>query len=309
MPERPIASVLGLRMLGGSLALALQQSGRFQSVIGWDPDFDVARQAQKLNLAQRYTRTAPDAVRQAAIVFLAVTPVQLRETLVAIAPHLQAGAVVCSLDEAHEPANAQAEELLPGSVSFISAHPSLWATLHDQKAPATSIFQQGVLCLSPLTSAHPHAVASVTDLAEALGMTTYFASAREHDAFISGVGRLPSVLAAALVRVVSAQRSWRELSRLAGGEFRQATACLDADPTAQQEALSGSRDHLVRWLDAMLAELSRLRDALRDAQEPVDFYAGASEARQRWLRDRSVPPHVADLPAAQQPAPRRRFWS
>jgi Prephenate dehydrogenase len=97
--------------------------------VAWDPDFDLARQGQKAGVADRFTGSAPEAVRQAGAVFLALPPETLRDALVAVSPHLSAGAVVCALDEGQERATALAAEVLPGNVSFVAAHPILWERL------------------------------------------------------------------------------------------------------------------------------------------------------------------------------------
>jgi len=163
-----------------------------------------------------------------------------------------------------------------------------------------------VLCLAPSLSAHPDAVAYLTALAETLEMEPFFVDAREHDAFASGIVRLPSVLAAAYVRVTGRASSWRELGRIAGGEYHQIGALTDLDADAGQAALAATREPLVRWLDEMIAELTALRDGLQDGQEPAGFYASAGETWRAWLVSRRQPPELADLPKP-PPPPKRRF--
>jgi prephenate dehydrogenase len=306
--ERPVAAVLGLDTVGGSLALALRRGGQVGAVAGWDPDFDVARQARRLGVADRYATTAPDVVRHAAAVFLATGRLQVPETLTAIAPHLTPGAVVCSFLETQEAAGRMAAQSLPANVSFVSGHPILAETIAPDMVPSAQLFQQGLFCVAPLPSAHPDAVAYVAHVAEALGMEPFFLDAREHDAFFGGIGRLPAVLAAALMRVVAREPSWRELGRVAGGQFRHATALVEADPAAQQAGLAADREHLVRWLGTMVDELAALRDALQDGREPADFFASALEARRKWQQERRVPAAAAELPAVREAAPRRRLW-
>ena len=120
--------------------------------------------------------------------------------------------------------------------------------------------------------------------------------AREHDAFAAGVGRLPSVLGAAFLRVAAREGSWRELGRIAGGEFRQLGTLVDFDPAEGQQGLAATREHLVRWLDALMGELQALRDGLQDGQEPEDYYAVARVAWREWLQKRQLPPEAAELP-------------
>jgi prephenate dehydrogenase len=304
--ERATVAVLGLGALGAPLALTLKQSGRFAQVVAWDADFDSARAGQRAAVADRFAGTAAEAVRQVAAVFLAVPHEALRDVLVATGPHLSPGTVVCALDESQERASAVAAELLPASVSFVAAHPVLWERPPAGAAPAEASFRGSVLCLAPAISAHPDAVAYLSSLAETLGMEPFFVDAREHDAFASGILRLPSVLAAAYVRVTGKAGSWRELGRIAGAEYRQIGALVDGDPAGGQGAMASTREHLVRWLDEMVAELSALRDGLQDGREPADFYASAGEIWRAWLVRRQQPPELADLPQP-PPVPKRRF--
>src|SRR5262245_24078564 len=193
MPDRPVAAVLGLGVLGGSLALALRRTGRYGTITAWDPDFDTAREAQKASVADRYTKSVPEAVQRAAVVFVAVSAAHLRDVLTAAGAHLAVGAVVCSLGGAHEEVAAVANEALPGNVSFVSTNPVLWEEIGQETAPSPAIFQKGILSLTPAETAHPDSVAYVMDLAGALEMEPYFVGAREHDAFFTGIGRLPAV--------------------------------------------------------------------------------------------------------------------
>jgi prephenate dehydrogenase len=303
---RATATVLGLGSIGATFAQALKGTGRYAQVVAWDPDFDLARQGQKGGVADRFTRSAPEAVRQAAVVFLALPPDKLRETLVAISPHLGAGVVVCTLDEGQERATALAAEVLPGNVSFVAAHPILWERLTPDGPRGADVLVQGVLSIAPSPTAHPDAVAYLTSLAETLQMGPYFVDAREHDAFAAGVGRLPSVLGAAFVRVAAREGSWRELGRIAGGEFRHLGTLVDFDPAEGQQGLAATREHLVRWLDALMGELQALRDDLQDGREPEDYYAVARVAWREWLQKRQLPPEAAELPPP-PPVTRRRF--
>jgi prephenate dehydrogenase len=300
MGDRPVAAVLGLAASGpgGTLAAALRSSGLFESVVAWDPGFDTARGAQKRGVADRYVNSAADAARMAAIVFLALRGEAFTEALTAIGPNLKPGAVACNVYEAHETAAAVAARLLPGNVSFLSADPVAWEDADG--------FRQGVLCISPLPSAHADAVGFVAQVGEKLGMEPFFVDAREHDALAAGLQTFPDLLAAVQLHVATAQPSWREMSRLAGKPFRVATAPVDGDSAAGQAALASGRDHLVRWLDQVIAELTSLREGLQDGREPADYFEKAALARARWLAERQLPGGAAELPRT-EPLPKRRF--
>ncbi len=312
--ERPTAAVLGLGAIGGSLALALRQTQSFGTVIGWDPDFDAARAAQRHKVADRFVNACPDAARQSAIVFVALRGEAFVETLTVIGPHLRPGAVACSLLEPHESAHTAATRALPGNVSFLAVDAVSWngdgpgaagTGRTVAGAPSADLFRNGVWCVSPSPAAHADAVAYVIQIGERMGMQAFFAGPREHDGLAAGLQQLPGVLAAALLHVATRQPSWRELSRLAGAEFREATTPVEAGEVERQAALSGNREHLVRWLEQLEAELTRLRGTLADGRDADDYFVTASAARAKWLAERNLPPGTTELPRAE--APRRRF--
>jgi prephenate dehydrogenase len=292
-----VAAVLGLGETGGAIASALRGSELFASVVGWDPDFDAARAAQRRNVADRFAGSAAEAARQAAVVFIALRGEAFVETLTAIGPNLKAGAVACSLLEAHEVANAVAARTLPASVSFLNADPIRW------EPPD---LRRGMWCVSSTPSAHADAVGFIAQVGERLEMEPLFLDAREHDALSAGTRLMPAVLATALLRVATAQASWREMSRLAGSELRVATAPLEGGAADLQEQLSGAREHAVRWLDLLVEELTRLREGLQDGQEATDYFQVAEEARAKWLHQREIPAQAADLPRIETQE-RRRF--
>lgn len=304
MAERPVVAVLGLGEIGTSLARGLRTTGRYSSVVGWDPSFDVARAAQKDAVADRFASHASDAVEAAALVFLALSGSDLQQALADSAVGLQAGAIVCSVVEVQETALTLMQRLLPQHVSVVCADPIPWATTSDDERSGTQVFQGGVWCIASAPSAHADAVGFVAQIGEELGMAPFFLDAREHDSFVTGVQILPSVLSASLVRTVTSQTSWREMSRLAGASFRTMTSPGLIDQSHQQE-LASAREHLIRWIDLVMVELTGLRAGLEDGREPSDFYESAWQARAKWLREREVPPQAREAHLVD--TPRRRF--
>jgi prephenate dehydrogenase len=304
MAEKPVVAVLGLGAAGASLTLGLRGSGTFGSVLGWDPDFDVARAAQRQSAADRFVNNAAEAARLSAAVFLALRGEAFTETMTAIGPNLKPGAVVCSMAEAQEAAAQVAARTLPGNVSFVSADPIAWNS--PGEAPSGDRFRKGILSIAPLATAHEDAVGFVTQVAETLGMEPFFLDAREHDALAAGLQLLPALVAAGLMRVASQQASWREMSRLAGAAFRNATAPVAEGLEERQASVAASREHLVRWLDLLVADMSALRDELNDGREPEGYFEKPAEARAKWLADRQLPSLALELPEVERPK-RRRF--
>lgn len=334
MAEQPAAAVLGLRQTGAMLATGLRRTGLFTSVAGWDPDVDVVRGARKEGIADRVAGNAPQAVRDVTIVFIALRGDVFAETLAGIAPHVRPGAIVCSAGAAHEIAAEHASRLLPQNVSFVAVDPIWWVTPSPEPgapraaetasasspgagrtrtgggAPAAAgdppSARNGAWCLSPSPAARGDAIAFVAHAGERLGLEPFFLDAREHDALVTATELLPPLIIATLMRVVTRQSSWREMSRLAGATLHDATALFAHEPAELQAALAEHRVHLVRWIDALTAELDALRATLADGREPADFVESAAVARAKWLAEREVPPDVVDLPPSAD-LPRRRF--
>lgn len=308
-------AILGLGRVGGSIGLRLK--GRDDvAVTGFDLDDAVAKEAQNLGVVKRAHWNLTAAVQGADLVVVALPLDRQRETYQAIGPMLREGAVVASAAPLLGPPLAWAAEALaasPGAKAsepagpshFVAGHAVLSPTrLHGDdaglSAASADLFEGGLWAMAPAPDCAPEALKLVADLARLLGATPYFADPAEHDGLAAAAEGLPALLALALLQAATASPGWTETRKLTDRAFATATAAL---VEAEASALRLNRENVTRYLDAALAELTRLREVLAsdNAAALSEAVSSAADRRALWLSERrrgewETPERPANIP-------------
>jgi len=277
-------TIIGLDTIGMSLGLALRKSEPPITVVGVDRDGAAARRAQQLGAVERTELWAGNACKNSSLVILTEPISRLRDMLEAIANSLPQGCVVTCTSPLMIPVLAWAEQLLPEGVSFVAGHPILNPT-KPATEPSAELFRQTQFCIVPSARATSAAMDLVSGLAATIGARPFFVDAAEHDGLITAVESLSSVLGTLLMSAATEASSWRDMRRLAGPSFAQATATAETDPAEVTAAMRANRENLARWLETFRAKLSDARDALaaEDDKPLTKLLADAREAREQWL--------------------------
>jgi prephenate dehydrogenase len=286
--------IVGLGLIGGSIGLALRRwaeerkvDGRKPlEVVGFDPNLDQQRAAERLGAVDRGAWDLAKAAREADVVVLATPVAAMREVMQDLAPLLPPGAVVTDTASTKAQVLAWANEILPRTVSFVGGHPMAGKTQSIEGADA-DLFAGATWCIAPSVTAAEDAVRTVLGLVAAAGAEPFFIDPEEHDAYVAGVSHLPFVLSAALMNAVARDASWRDMKALTAGGFRDTTRLAAGSPAMHRDILLTNRDAVTRWIDAVIATLEEMRHNLRldddAAAAAIDaYFTDAREARALW---------------------------
>ena len=301
MPDKLQVSIIGLGLIGASAGLALRRHADRVTVVGHDPNPSIAGAAKKAGAVDRTEWNLINAISGADRVLLALPLDQVRDTLKAAAQDFKPGCVIMDTADVKVPANAAAAELLPKGVHFVGGHPILIPINMDPGKATADLFDSKLFCLTPDAGTDSAAVHLAADLVEALGAKPFFLDPVEHDGMAAAVSQLPQLLAAALMDVASRSPSWQDMRKLAGGQFYSSTLITDGNGRSVVAGLTANREHVMLWLDELVARLAEWRQALTDGKEDalavaVDDGLVAGEKWMeanitgRWEEERESPP-------------------
>ena len=295
--SKPRITIVGLGFVGGSIGLALHQAEVDFEVVGHDRERGAANRAKKIGSVDKTDWNLISACEDADLIILAIPVGGIKDTLAAIGPDLKPGCLITDTASIKAPVIEWAEEILPEEVNFVGGDPIVanagtaeGVELSRIDAASADLFAGAVYCLTPAAGAAPEAVRLASDFVYLLGAKPYFLDPLEHDGLMAGVDHLPFVLSAALLSVTTESPSWREMRRLAGGAFENATRFVSADPTTYRDACLVNRENIVRWIDACSEKMGELKETILagDAEELERVFDEAMIARMRWLRDREA---------------------
>ncbi len=255
------AAVIGLGLIGGSLALNLKNKGLCDTVIGVDSSADNARKALSIGLVDAVV-SLEDAVRQADIIAVATPvdtiPVIVTKILNRVSPHqvvMDAGSIkqeLCELIEMH-----------PNRGRFVATHP-MWGTEYSGPEAAQSDAFTGrtvVICEKERSDAD--ALAAVEKIYTALGMPIRYMSAEEqdlHSAYVSHISHITSFALA--LTVLEKEREEEHIFDLAGGGFESTVRLAKSLPQTWAPIFMGNKYNVLDVLREHIHQLQILRRML-----------------------------------------------
>lgn len=256
-------ALVGVGLIGGSLALALKQAKAVREVVGVGRGVSSLDEARRRGVIDVRASSAAAAVRDAELVVLA-TPVGAMPALLgAIAPALDARALVTDVGSTKQSVTQAARAALGNRFpAFVPGHPIAGAETSGVRAASAELFRHRRVVLTPAPETRVDALTKVGAMWAATGAEVMQMPADEHDAILGLTSHLPHVLAYTLVDLVAA-RPGRDPFQFVGGGFRDFTRIAASDPTM--------------WRDICLANPRAVLAALGDYRARLRDLAGAIE--------------------------------
>lgn len=280
--KRPVVTIIGLGVVGGSYAGALSAAGYTVYGVARTPD-TLKKAKQRGMIADGGTDAAPFAAKSDVVV-IALYPGQVAAELRALAPHLRPGTIVTDVAGIKSLIQKEVEEALPEGVEFVFAHPMAGREKRgiDYADPAVLRGANFILVRGANTS--QSAMDEVRKLAEDMGFGRIVeVSAQRHDEIIGFVSQLPHAIAVALV---NSDEESAETEKFIGDSFRDLTRIASINETLWSELFLGNRDNLIRSIDDFTRQLNAIRDALaagdKDALEAL--FKSSTERRNRYVK-------------------------
>ncbi len=257
-------TIVGLGMIGSSLGLALKQLKPAPRIIGHDSQYDAAMRAQKLKAVDKLERNPLDAVAGSDLVVIATPVGTIPQVMQTVAGELAPDCIVTDTGSTKRDIIHRAAELLPPNVAFVGGHPMTGKATGGVDGPSALIFRGATYCLTPVPNTPGHAVDAVASMIQEIGAQPYFLDPVEHDGLVAGISHLPHLVSVSLMRLLSEQPGWREMSVLAAGGFDSMTRLASQNPTMFADIITSNTDNVVRHLDLLLAKLQEMRGILQE---------------------------------------------
>lgn len=261
--------VVGLGLMGASLALALRRAWPEAALLGCDTDPLTVRRALERGIVD-VAGPDLDAVRPAALIVIAVPVPATRGVLGGLRG---SSALVTDVGSTKVEVGTWAAE---AGVDFVGGHPMCGRERSGVDAADPDLYAGATWVL---TRREPRLQA----LVEAVGARPLVLDPDRHDRLVAGVSHAAFVLSAAYMLSVAGSPEWPEAAQLAASGFRDMTRLAAGDPAMETGIVQTNRENLDRALDAFEAALARLRRHVeRGDPRLAELFEEARAARERW---------------------------
>ena len=261
--------------MGSSFAVALKQSRPEIVIVGSDTNSRTLHKALDRGIVE--SASADTSVIDMAEVVVIGAPIRaMREVFVQLTGRTN-GKVVTDMASTK---GAVMEWASTAGIDLVGGHPMCGKEQSGIDSADATMFKDAPWVLS-------RGDPVVEDLIDAVGAHPIVMDAETHDRLVAGVSHAAFLLSVGYVLAVSRRADWPEASRLAAGGFRDMSRLAAGDPELYTGVTRTNRANLIEQLDAVAAELARLRRHLEaDDARLVELFEEAQAVRERWAKGR-----------------------
>ncbi|HWW56454.1 MAG TPA: prephenate/arogenate dehydrogenase family protein [Sphingopyxis sp.] len=277
----PVASgvervtIVGLGLIGSSIARAVKERLPQAMVTGHDADADVRATARELGFCDAIIDSAAAAVADAELVILAVPVGRMADAAAAIAPGLKADAIISDVGSSKAGVADALAKALPGHV-VIPAHPVAGTENSGPAAGFATLFEGRWCIVTPGAGAPAEAVALLSGFWQALGAKVETMDAAHHDMVLALTSHLPHLIAYTIVGTASEleEVTESEVIKYSAGGFRDFTRIAASDPVMWRDVFLANRDAVLATLQRFNEDLTVLQQAIRrgDGDKLEDWF-------------------------------------
>lgn len=279
--------VIGVGLIGGSLARALRRAGACGEIIGCARRRDDLEHALRLGVIDHYSTEPAAAVRDSDMVVVAV-PVSANEAVLRdIAGDIHPRAVVTDVGSVKGQVVRDACAVLGERLCrFVPGHPIAGTERSGVDASFAELFEHHRVVLTPLAETDLDALARVRRMWQATGAEVEELAVGLHDELLAATSHVPHLLAYALMNTLGRVDASLSLLRFAGGGLRDVTRIAGSSPALWRDILSANRDPVLRVTGEFRDALGKIEAAiLADSGAALlDQLTRAHEVREHYSR-------------------------
>ncbi len=265
-------AIIGVGLLGGSLALACRERGLARHIVGYGRDRNNLETAVRRNVIDAYAEDLNSAVKGADLIVLC-TPVGSFETLTRMMiSSVKPGAIVTDVGSVKSSVTRDLQPLIPGAVHFVPGHPIAGSDKSGIAAADKDLFAGAKCVLTPSAPSSGKtdqtALERVAALWKGVGMQVIYMDPEEHDYIFGAVSHLPHVVAYALVNSVAGLASEKHgpVVGFCGNGFKDVTRIAASDPAMWRDICLANKGPLLEFIDRFQEALGEIRTSIETGE-------------------------------------------
>ncbi len=254
-------TVIGLGLIGGSIARDLRNSGFATELIGVENNEDHAEQALELGLVDRVL-PLEEGVKNTDMVIIAIPVDKTLALLPDILDRIDSGTTVTDMGSTKKQL-VDAVSRHKRRKNFVPAHPMSGTENSGPKAALENLFRGKIAIICDQEDSGPQHIALIEKLFQNLGMDIAYMTADEQDHSTAFVSHLPHAAAYALANAVQAKEDRNIIFDLASGGFRSTVRLAKSSATMWHPIFQQNRPYVVEALNVYIKHLTQFRDCMK----------------------------------------------
>jgi len=242
-------AIIGLGLIGGSIAKALHNKLGFRHIIGVDTDQQALEAATEQGIISAGF-TAPNAEVYSSDLIFVCTPLKHTfKVITELTEHVKDTCIITDTGSTKEEITGLVNSMVRPPC-FIGGHPMAGTERSGFANSYGHLFENAYYILTPCDSATGDALEKLCAIVEGIGAIPIVMSAKEHDIATGGISHVPHVIAAGLVNLVEEMDEGKgRMQMLAAGGFRDITRIASSDPLMWENIVFSNKVHVIEIME------------------------------------------------------------
>ena len=277
-------TIIGVGLIGGSLARALKERNLAKVVFGYGRDQSRLEEAQKSNIIDAFSTNIKDAIDEANIVVIATPVGTFKDILGQIEPLISSNAIITDVGSTKSDiVNIVNDVLKDKSSCFIPAHPIAGKERSGFEVSDSKLYDGKKVIITPQETNSPESIDVIDQMWKNVGADVDFMSAESHDNLLGMTSHLPHMLAFSLVNYLVDQNP--NASIYAGGGFKDFSRIASGDAIMWRDICLQNKNQIISHLKGYQSTLDDLLEAINDedSEKLGQLFTTAKKTRDSWL--------------------------
>ena len=280
-------AIIGLGLIGSSLALALKKHKIAKSTTGYAKSAKTRQIAKKLKLVSKVESSLEKTVKSADLVIIC-TPLSTYKTLIgSIRPYLKVGAIISDVGSAKSKVMADAEKILGNDFDFIPAHPIAGTEQSGPEAGFSELFINRWCIVTPYAHSKKKNIILIKKLWQKIGSSVEVMTPEHHDRVLAITSHLPHLIAYNIVNTAADLETVTksDVIKYSASGFRDFTRIASSDPTMWRDIFINNKEAVLEMIGRFSEDLSVLQKAVRwgDAAALFKLFSGTRKIRKKII--------------------------
>ncbi len=257
-------TIIGLGLIGGSLAKDLRQVKFADEFVGVDTSELHAQQALELGLVDR-VEPFETGIKNTDLIIIAIPVDKELEVLPAVLDNIDTHTTVTDMGSTKKEITQMVDKH-PNRRQFVPAHPMSGTEYSGPMAAIEGLFKEKIAIICDHKESGPQHLALIEKMFQALEMNIAYMSSDEQDHSTAYVSHLPHAAAFALANAVQAKENRDIIFDLASGGFRSTVRLAKSSCSMWKPIFEQNNRYVVDSLNVYIQHLQNFRDCLKDKQ-------------------------------------------
>jgi len=271
-----IVTIIGLGLIGGSLAIDIRKQEIAMKIIGVDKDYKNAETALSLDLVDEISNLN-EALAEADFIIIAIPVDQARVVLNQVLDNINTNTVVMDVGSTKE-GICKSTEIHKNRRNFVATHPIAGTENYGPSAAFSGLFKDKLCIICDPEKSGDFAIAKTEFLYRTIGMKIIYMKSKEHDLHAAYVSHLSHISSFTLgMTVLEIENNEKTIFELAGSGFESTVRLAKSSPDMWAPIFEQNSEHLSQALDSYIKNLKYFKKLI-DMKDTVKIHAAIKQA-------------------------------